>query len=75
MLSSGLFSCVRLRRSRLGVLSCAVLSSGRVCSGGQVGAGECMVRRVRLSRVQAGSGGQVGVSLVMLCYVSLRRSN
>ncbi len=24
--------------------------------------------------VKSGSGGQVGVSLVMLCYVSLRRS-
>ena len=51
MLRSGLFSCVRLRRSRLGVLRFAVLSSGRVCS-----------------------GGQVGVSLVMLCYFRLWRS-
>ena len=34
MLSSGMFSCVRLRRSRLGVLRSAMLSSGRVCSGG-----------------------------------------
>lgn len=51
MLSSGLPSCVRLRRSsRGGVMY------GTACY------------------VKSGSGGQVGVSLVMLCYVSLRRS-
>ena len=57
MLRSGLFSCVRLRRSRLGVLRFAVLSSGRVCSGGRGGVSQVMLSQGTDGRVVAVMSG------------------